>query len=434
MNADVELPDRVQQNYRPAGGVSLSSPIGIMGRIYNRFGMGDGTAAPSQEDDNQAGEHADIVDIGIGSYLTIDPGVLQAMTDGMAIGGTHYSRLPTVNPITEAVARKYLEEQGVELDPQRQIHLMGGARVGMTLAILRVLNPGDRVIIPDPDYVGLAHVARGLGAEIVRVPMHRSTTGQFSVDIDAITRTIEQGCRIVMITNPNNPTGHAWSHEELAAIARSVAKVGGVIIANEVYDELLFDDNSHCSALNFLDTANVIVISGTGKAYDMTGIPLGWVAGSADMIRPMPDIAFMYHLPLPSAPALHAGLAALTEPVRSAHPKRGAAILKENLKRSAAVFAKEPRFLFPSVDGGQFAFPWLGLDDIAFCVDLKRIAGVSLMPGSAWGEMGRGHVRLALANKPEIQIEGLARLERGLAKMNLGRYQPIPIQSVPTNG
>jgi len=105
-------------------------------------------------------------DIGIGSYNTIDPLVLQATIDGLATGTTHYSRLPAANPVVEAVARKYLDEQGVDLDAPR--HLMGGARVGMTLALLRLLNPGERVVIPDPDYVGLAHVARGLGAEIAR--------------------------------------------------------------------------------------------------------------------------------------------------------------------------------------------------------------------------------------------------------------------------
>ncbi|PZU06422.1 pyridoxal phosphate-dependent aminotransferase [Sphingomonas sp.] len=424
MISAIELPNRVKQNYAGGAGPASPSPIETMGLVYGKFGNGiEATAKPSSDG------VTDIVDIGIGSYLSIDPSVLQAMIDGMSTGTTHYSRMPPLNPVTAAVARKYLDEQNVALDPESQIYLMAGARVGMTLALLRVLSPGQKVVIPDPDYIGLAHVARGLGAEIVRVPMRRSASGGFSVDLDAMTQTIEAGCQAIMLTNPNNPTGLVWSRAELEAVARSAAQAGAVIIANEVYDELLFDGHVHCSILNFLDIANVIATSGTGKAYDMTGIPLGWVAGSPDMIRPMADIAFMYHLPLVSAPAVHAGLAALTEPVRSKHPQAGLEILKANIERSVAVFSEVPQFLFPPVSGGQFGFPWLGLDDVAFCVDLKRIARVSLMPGSAWGKMGRGHVRLALANKPEVQIEALARLRRGLAVMDLGHYRQFPIQA-----
>ena len=86
----------------------------------------------------------------------------------------HYLRRPEVNQL---VAQKYLDEQGVTLDPYTQIFLTGGARTAILLALLRSLDPGERVIIPDPDYVGLAHVARGLGAEVVRVPMSGDRMG-----------------------------------------------------------------------------------------------------------------------------------------------------------------------------------------------------------------------------------------------------------------
>ena len=157
----------------------------------------------------------------------------------------------------------------------------------------------------------------------------------------------------------------------------------------------------------------------------MTGLPLGWLAGSEELLRPLADVAFMFHVPTPSAPALYAGLAALTEPLRSEHPRKSVEILQNNARLTAEVFAGVPGFKFPAVGGGQFAFPWVGVDDVELCVQLKRAAGVTLMPGSAWGRMGRGHVRVALANRPEVQAQALDRVRAGLAQIDLLRHAAI---------
>jgi aspartate/methionine/tyrosine aminotransferase len=163
----IRLADRVQRNYAWQEPARQSSPIEIMSWIYpGMFGSGlrgsPGGSAP--------GSDADVVDLGIGTYLQTDPEIMRAVTVGMRGGNLHYLRRPEMN---ELVAQKYRDEQGIELDPHTQVFLTAGARTAMTLALLRSLNPGERVVIPDPDYVGLAHVARGLGAEVVRVPMQR---------------------------------------------------------------------------------------------------------------------------------------------------------------------------------------------------------------------------------------------------------------------
>jgi aspartate/methionine/tyrosine aminotransferase len=124
---------------------------------------------------------------------------------------------------------------------------------------------------------------------------------------------------------------------------------------------------------------------------------------------------------------LYAGLAALTEPLRSEHPRKSVEILQRNAHLTAQVFADVPGFRFPAVGGGQFAFPWVGLDDVELCTQLKRAAGVTLMPGSAWGRMGRGHVRVALANRPEVQARALERLREGLAQIDLLRHTSIAV-------
>jgi aspartate/methionine/tyrosine aminotransferase len=103
--------------------------------------------------------------------------------------------------------------------------------------------------------------------------------------------------------------------------------------------------------------------------------------------------------------------------------------MEENARLAASAFARIPGLQFPPVGGGQFAFPWVGVDDVQLCLQLRQVAGVSLMPGSAWGRMGRGHVRLALANMPDVHAHGVARLRAGLTQIDLaraGRVAPPP--------
>ncbi len=411
----VRLTDRMTRNYALQDLAGQRSPIDIMSRIYpGMFGSGlSPVPAPVG-----SGGSADLVDIGIGTYLYTDTAIVEAVVDGLRSGHLHYTRRPEVN---EAVAGKYLDEQGVSLDPQTQIFLTGGARVAMTLALMRYLEAGDRVIVPDPDYVGLAHVAQGLGANVVRIPLARGADGALSPDLPRLIAAIQTGCRLVMLTNPNNPTGLVWKKETLQAVAEAIADEDALLLSNEVYETLTFDGFKHHSALACGEIEHTVVVSGPGKAYDMTGVPLGWLAGSEELLRPLADAAFMFHLPTPSAPALYAGLAALTEPLRSRHPRRSVEILEANARRTAQVFTEVPGFLFPPVGGGQFAFPWVGVDDLELCIQLKHTAGVTLMPGSAWGRMGRGHVRVALANRPEVQEKALDRLRTGLGQIELLR-------------
>ena len=411
----IRLADRVQRNYAWQEPSGQSSPIEIMSWIYpGMFGSG----LRGSPGDSAPGSDADVVDLGIGTYLQTDPEIARAVTAGMQGRNLHYLRRPQVNQL---VAQKYWDEQRVALDPHTQVFLTGGARTAMTLALLRTVNPGERVVIPDPDYVGLSHVARGFGAEVVRVPMQRGPDGALSVDIARLTQTVRAGCRLVMITNPNNPTGFVWPVEALRALSDAVTAVDAVLLVNEVYDKLTFTGVRHVSALAACGPSRTIVVSGPGKAYDITGLPLGWLAGSKDLLRPMADVAFMFHIPTPSAAALYAAQAALSEPLRTRHPARSVAILEENAKLTAAAFSGVPGFHFPEVGGGQFAFPWVGVDDVELCLQLKQVANVSLMPGSAWGRMGRGHIRVALANMPDVHARGVARLRAGLAQLDLLR-------------
>lgn len=411
----IRLADRVRRNYawqEPAG---QSSPIEIMSWIYpGMFGSG----LSGSPGGIASGSDADVVDLGIGTYLQTDPEIARAITAGMQGRNLHYLRRPEVNQL---VAQKYWDEQGVALDPHTQVFLTGGARTAMTLALLRTVNAGERVVIPDPDYVGLSHVARGLGAEVVRVPMQRGPDGALSVDIVRLTQTVRAGCRLVMMTNPNNPTGFVWPVDALRALSDAVTAVDAVLLVNEVYDKLTFTGVRHVSALAACGPSRTLVVSGPGKAYDITGLPLGWLAGSKDLLRPLADVSFMFHIPTPSAAALYAAQAALSEPLRTLHPARSVAILEENARLTAEAFSGVPGFHFPEVGGGQFAFPWVGVDDEELCRQLKRVANVSLMPGSAWGRMGRGHVRVALANMPDVQARGVASLRASLAQLDLVR-------------
>jgi aspartate/methionine/tyrosine aminotransferase len=399
------------------------SPIEVMGAIYPGM-FGESLTNAPRPQNNDSGQ---MLDLGVGSYLPTSPIVREALIEGLRCGDLHYRRMPEAGV---AIAHKYKEEQGVSIDPERNIFLVAGARVAMSLAMLRFLEPGMKVVIPDPDYVGLALPARGFGGRIVRAPMHRAPDGSLSADVDAMIDAIGLGCGMVILTNPNNPTGHTWSREALQAVADAARRAGARMVINEVYDVLTFDGEQHHSGLGLDDNGHVLVISGPGKTYDITGLGLGWIAGAEAMIRPLADVSFMFHVPIPSLPALLGTRAALSDPVRIEHPRNSVRVLEENAARSRDVFRRIPGALFPRVQAGQFAFPWIGLDDVRFSEIVRHAAGVTLMPGSAWGRMGRGHLRLALANEPVLQQHALARMDGFLNDFLASEYglDPIPFR------
>ena len=351
------------------------------------------------------------IEIGIGHYFPTNPSIVKAAQEAL---DTSYIRYTHSQELLHAIAEKYKIEQNLNIDSNEEIVLLGGARIGIALAFLALVNHGDKVIIPDPDYIGLTHMAAVLEAEIVRPAFIRTKNGNFIPDLNAITEAIYAGARVFAFTNPGNPTGHVWTEDELSEISTAAAQSGTTIIVNEVYDRLQLAEKSHICYQKIGDIDTSVIISGTAKNYDMTGFGLGWILSSKRTAAKLNDFAFMAHQSEPDLPSQYAALAALSDPIRDEHPKKSSNTMLNNAKIIKSELEKVSGCRCPIPDAGQFSFPYIGLDDLEVSKRLKTEHGVLVVPGSVWGRMGQGHLRIALASPLEYISQGLSRLVFGL--------------------
>jgi aspartate/methionine/tyrosine aminotransferase len=387
-------------------------PLHALAQIYPKFGKRfrlEDAGAPSV----QSKPLRPFVDLGIGEYFDCDPEIIRAAIDSLRAGNTRYLIL---EPLKHAIANAYREEHGVHIDAQ-EVLLLGGARPGIAIAALAGIDPGDVVIVPDPDYIGLTHMASAVGATLVRVPLKRIAEVGFAPDLDAIKAHAAAGARAILLTNPNNPTGFVWRRGDLETLALISDRFGMLVVVNEIYDRLVFRGN-HCSYASIGNLERAVIIGGTAKVYDMTGFGLGWILSSAENVAVFEDLLFLTHQGKPDATSQHAALAALTSPVRERGASNSRARLLVNAQLTVEALDGFCGCRCPLPDAGQFAFPWIGGDDLEVARFLKTNFQVQVVPGSIWGSQGAGHLRVALANDKSRQAEGLERLRAGLMARN----------------
>lgn len=381
-------------------------PVQALGEIYADFGHRyrlDQPIVPGRSD-------LPLMDLGIGTYFACAPEIIEAGVMALRSGHTRYE---TVAPLKAAICDKFLNEHGMALG-DTNVLLLGGARPGMALTLLAGINPGDRIAIPDPDYIGLTHMASALGAEVIRVPMARAADGSLSLDLPRVETLAGEGLAAIILTNPNNPTGNVLTRAELSELSAISERHGTLIMVNEIYDKLVHD-GPFVSYAAVGNPENSVVVGGTSKSYEMTGFGIGWLVSSAANVAQMEDLAFLTHQSKPDAVSQYAALAALSPAIRDSSPARARATLRANALATRAALDGHEACLCPLPAAGQFAFPFVDADDRELARFLLREMALQVVPGSVWGAMGKGHLRLALANSPEHQAEGLSRLRQGLS-------------------
>jgi aspartate/methionine/tyrosine aminotransferase len=407
--------ERVKRAYLPEmTALGMLPPVAAFGRIYGSYGL----ALPSAKPAPYAGDPQSLFDLGIGKYLPTHPAIVEAAVNALRAGKTRYIGVPELRV---AIARKYADECHVTIDPASEVKTLSGARMGVSLTFLALVDAGDPVVIPDPDFIGLTHMAAALGAKIIRPSTLDGASGRVTPDVRSVIDAIRPGTRLVAFTNPCNPSGHVWQRDELAAVATAAKAAGAVVLVNELYDRMVFGDNRHVSYLEVGDRDNLIVVGGTAKVYNMTGFGCGWLISSRDVVAQLTDVHFLMSQASPDSPSQHAALGALTPPVRDEAALQGLAVLERNAHATCAALDGWTGCKCPMPKGGQFAYPYVGGDDVDYAERLKAEVGVCVVPGSSAGPSGRGHLRITLGNPEAYQREGLERMREGMARIAKSR-------------
>ena len=333
----------------------------------------------------------------------------------MEKGYTHYTHNLGLIELRREIARYLSCRFGVEYDPASEIMVTVGVSEGLDLAMRALLNPGDRVVVPQPSYV--AYPATIALAGGIPVPIPTFAQDNFQLPAAAFDQAIvDSGARVALIGFPNNPTGAILPPERLASLAEVAVKHDMLVISDEIYLELTYGREPVSFASLPGMRERTILMNGFSKAFAMTGWRLGYVAAPADIIEAMNKIHGYTCMCAPT-PAQKAAIEALrngredVERMREEYDQRRRIIVSRLRAMGLPCFEPEGAFYaFPSIAG-------TGLSSMEFAERLLKEEHVAVVPGSGFGECGEGYIRCCYATALPLIEEAMTRMQRFLRKL-----------------
>lgn len=331
----------------------------------------------------------------------------RACTEALQMGKTKYTPSAGTLELRKAIASKLHQENGVEVSPE-QVIVSCGAKHSLANAFLAMCNPGDEVIVPAPYWLSYPEMIRIAGG--VPVFVNGPAANGFKISPEQLEGALTSRTVALVLNSPSNPTGAVYTKEELLAIGQVCVKRGLWIIADEIYERLVYDGTKHFSiaSLSSEIAARTVTINGFSKAFAMTGWRMGYAAGPSEFIRAMTTVQSHTAGP-PATFAQEGGLEALTgceEAVQtmveafSARRKRMVELLQA-IPGMECVVPQGAFYVFPKISS-------FGLDSKTFATRLINEKHVALVPGAAFGE--DSCVRLSYACGMEEIEEGLLRI------------------------
>jgi aminotransferase len=356
----------------------------------------------------------DVISLGIGEpdFDTPEP-IVQAGIEALKQGKSHYTSNSGLIELRRAIAEHLDKTYGQTYNPASEILVTVGVSEGLYLAFAATLDPGDEVIIPEPCFVAYAPEVIFAGGTPVMVPTRVET--DFQVTAEAIKKAITPRTKALLVGYPNNPTGAVMTRERLNEIAAVVKQHDLLVISDEIYDRLVYGTRHVCFPSLPGMYSRTILLQGFSKAYAMTGWRVGYIAAPAELMEMMRKV-HQYTIMCAATVSQVAALAALQEgepyvQQMVAEYDRRRRLIVDGLNE-IGLKCFEPR-------GAFYAFPSVevtGMDENEFAEKLLHEERVAVVPGSAFGEAGRGYVRCSYATAYEKIEEALERLRRFVRK------------------
>jgi aspartate aminotransferase len=372
-------------------------------------------------------EGHDVVDLGVGEPDFDTPEhIVEAACKAVREGATHYTPTPGTPQLRKAVAEDMGRTCGIELGPENVI-VSPGAKYSLRLAILTVLEPGEKVLIPAPYWVSYPVMVKLAGGTSQVIPTSLETG--FKITPELLAEHIDSKCRLLILNSPSNPTGVGYTRDELAALMDVVLKHEHLwVLTDDIYRMLTYGDFKHCpvTSLGTEIASRCIVVDGVSKSYAMTGWRIGFTAGPAELISAMARIQSQA-TSNPAAVSQAAALAAITGPQDCVEKMRNAFENRRALTISTLSAMEGVTFCEP--DGAFYVLadfsPFLGgtdpntgkkVDtDLALAEYLITSVKVATVPGSAFG--APGCIRMSYAASEERITEGLNRIKKALGNL-----------------
>jgi aspartate aminotransferase len=352
-----------------------------------------------------------IVDLGGGEpdFATAEH-IAAAAATALEEGFTHYTASRGLLELRVAIAEKLVKDNGISVDPATDVIVTPSAKHALFASLMAVLDPGDEVIVPTPSWVSYHSMAGLAGARAVPAELEG-----FRITRRALESAVTERTKAVLVNSPNNPTGRALDEAEVADLAAFAVEHDLVIVADEIYEKIIFDGREHLSVATAPGCAErTLTVNGFSKGYAMTGWRLGYVAGPADLIGAVLKVQ-EHTVSCASSFVQRGGVVALTG---------GQDVVVEMLdeytdRRDLLVAGLNalPGITCAVPEGTFYAFPDIrgtGFGSADFAAWLLREAAVAVTPGTAFGSGGEGHVRMSFATSREVIDEALRRIATAL--------------------
>jgi len=312
--------------------------------------------------------------------------------------------------LREKIAKKLKEKNGIDRNPEDEILITVGVSEALDLAIRAILDPGDEVIVPDPSYVSYKPNIWFAYGNPVAVPT--TEENEFRIQSDEIEKRITKKTKAILIPSPNNPTGSVMRKKDLERVADLAIENDLLIISDELYEELIYDDERHYSIGSFNGMEDrTVTLNGFSKAYAFTGWRLGYAAGNSEVIEAMMKI-HQYTIMCAPSMSQYAALHAFEQEdsvwdlVREYDGRRK--LLVKGLNELPGISCIMPK-------GAFYTFPNIkktGMNSEEFAEQLLKDGKVAVVPGNTFGDAGEGYVRCAYCVSRENISEALERMRK----------------------
>lgn len=351
-----------------------------------------------------------VVSLGVGEPDFITPwSIREAAILSLEEGFTSYTANPGLLELRQEISHYLNSRFHVRYNPENQVIVTVGASQAIDLTFRAILNQGDEVLIVEPAFVSYGPLVALAGGKPVPVATHPDNG--FKVTPEQIEQAITEKTKAILLCSPNNPTGSYLNKEELSAIAKIIQKHDLIVVSDEIYAELTYDEEYTSFASIEGMYERTILINGFSKGFAMTGWRLGFLAAPVEFAEQMVKILQYTTMCAPHM-LQHGAIEALRNTYHEV----------ETMRRS---YRRRRNFVVQSLNnigldchtpGGAFyVFPSIkstGLTSEQFAEQLLLAEKVAVVPGSAFGESGEGYIRCSYATSMEQLQEALKRIER----------------------
>jgi len=360
---------------------------------------------------NMASNMTDTVSFALGEPdFTTSRNIIDAACKAYQEGLTHYTLNAGILPLRQAIAKKLKRKNNVDIDPETEIMITAGGMEALMLVMMVALNPGDEVIVSDPFWTNHPSQVLMCGATPRFVKVYEEDG--FVYNPDNVRKAINKNTKAILINSPANPTGGVAGREILEELARIAIEHDLLVITDEVYQHLIYDDEEFVSIASFPGMKErSVIIDSFSKAYAMTGWRIGYAAGCKEILKNMIKL----HENVVSCINTSSQYGAI-EAIEGPQDHLKFMLDKYSIRRKLIVegINSIEKLSCIKPKGAFYAFPNItktGLSSEEFAVELLKKTGVVTVPGSGFGEAGEGFIRISYATSEENIKEGLKRIK-----------------------